>query len=524
MSAKYLEQELRSEFGKIPPSFLPLGNRRLFQKQVALAPEGEDIFISLPESYRVVKKDLEWLKNNNVNIIRIPDGIELGASLVTALELSGSSLEEPLHVLYGDTLFLELPEGDNLVSVSCAEDCYNWAIVTDSDAHWIQEFDSYEHTKEIVNGYFKFSSPKVLVESIIRSNWDFILGVNIYRNKIGIISVYSGNWLDFGHVNTYYRSKGNYTTQRAFNDIKINKNWIEKSSSSHHKISAESNWFASLPYSLRGYIPQYLGSRHDGSQISYRLEYIHNISLNEMYVFSELPTTTWSLVLSSCISFLKSCLLEPCPLDVNFNSFDALFVEKTKSRLSEYCHEKNIDIKDKWIFNDNRSVSLEEVFNLSLDKLPDEMNTWPISVLHGDFCFSNILYDFRSNRIKTIDPRGISPSGELTIYGDIRYDIAKLAHSIIGMYDWIIAGYFELSVEHRNIYFYINESKRCYDIQCQFISIIRKDFSISYSELLAMQIQLFLSMLPLHGDDLDRQNALFANALRLYFLLEEVSE
>jgi hypothetical protein len=35
-----------------------------------------------------------------------------------------------------------------------------------------------------------------------------------------------------------------------------------------------------------------------------------------------------------------------------------------------------------------------------------------------------------------------------------------------------------------------------------------------------MQVHLFLSMLPLHADDPARQDALLANALRLYATLE----
>ena len=35
---------------------------------------------------------------------------------------------------------------------------------------------------------------------------------------------------------------------------------------------------------------------------------------------------------------------------------------------------------------------------------------------------------------------------------------------------------------------------------------------------MAMQINLFLSMLTLHGDDTNRQNGLFANAFRLYIV------
>ena len=53
MSGAYVGQELESEFGKIPPSFLPLGNRRLFQHQLALAPEGVELLLSIPESFQI---------------------------------------------------------------------------------------------------------------------------------------------------------------------------------------------------------------------------------------------------------------------------------------------------------------------------------------------------------------------------------------------------------------------------------------------------------------------------------------
>ena len=71
--------------------------------------------------------------------------------------------------------------------------------------------------------------------------------------------------------------------------------------------------------------------------------------------------------------------------------------------------------------------------------------------MHGDFCFSNILYDFKSQSIKVIDPRGLSGDGkEQSIYGDLRYDVAKLAHSVIGKYDFIIAGRFSYSEESQH--------------------------------------------------------------------------
>ena len=57
LSGAYITQELSSEFGSIPPSFLPLGNRRLFQQQLKLVPPGRVIYMSVPDTYEILKDD-----------------------------------------------------------------------------------------------------------------------------------------------------------------------------------------------------------------------------------------------------------------------------------------------------------------------------------------------------------------------------------------------------------------------------------------------------------------------------------
>ncbi|MGL1115088.1 capsular biosynthesis protein [Vibrio vulnificus] len=525
MSAAYVGPEIQSEFGKIPPSFLPLGNRRLFQHQVRLAPEGVKVCLSIPESYMISNIDMKWLDNEGVDVIRAPDGLTLGASLVASLNLSEQSLDTPLHVLFGDTLFTELPIGNDIISVSEVTDSYNWAIVTNDSMQWLKDSDNKLELNShggIVNGYFKFNNPRQLMKSITQSNWQFLDGLNKYHDRIGLTSVFSDHWLDFGHVNTYYRSKANFTTQRVFNELKITSEWVEKSSFKNSKIAAEANWFSNLPFSLRSYIPQFLGSTQNDERVAYRLEYLHQTALSELYVFSELPITIWDQILRGVISFLKSCLQESMSQSEPANRLDELFGEKTTQRFLCYCQEHNINIEDEWHFNNEPPVSLKMVLEKSRTHLPISSDGWPISVLHGDFCFSNILYDFRANRIKTIDPRGITTNGELTIYGDIRYDIAKLSHSILGMYDWIIAGYYDVEVMDRSIQFQIDVPLQHRIIQQHFIKLMTEEFGLSDVSLMAMQIQLFLSMLPLHSDDSKRQKALFANAFRLYNIMERL--
>lgn len=523
LSGAYVGQELESEFGRIPPSFLPLSNRRLFQHQVALAPEGVEVYMSIPESYTVSDIDNKWLEKKGVGVIKTPDGLSLGASLIAALNISGNKLDTSLHVLYGDTLFKELPVGEDVASISKAKDGYNWATLTDEHSFWLKEIEQSRGTEEkrIIDGYFKFSQPRELIRCITQCEWNFISGLNRYYSSVGLTPVLSNGWLDFGHVNTYYRSKAEHTTQRAFNELTITPYWVEKRSIKNNKIAAEANWFESLPYHLRGYIPQYLGSESRDGNVSYKLEYLHLTALNELFVFSRLRSTAWKQIITNCINFLLACKKEYVEPNGELNSLDELFSNKTKVRLTEFFDTKEYDYDTVWNYGDTK-ISIREVLSCSEKHLP--RGNPLLGILHGDFCFSNILYDFRADKVKTIDPRGLNLNEVQTIYGDIRYDIAKLSHSILGLYDWIIAGYFQLSISSYEVNLSIAENQEYKEIQQFFIEQIEQKFDITVHNLYAMQIQLFLSMLPLHNDDTERQDALFANALRLHQILSRLDQ
>ncbi|EMN7332560.1 capsular biosynthesis protein [Vibrio vulnificus] len=524
MSAAYIDQELKSEFGAIPPSLLPLGNRRLFQHQLRSVPADAEVFLSLPETYELLDTDARWLAINNVSIIYTPDDLELGAALIAALNLADCSLNTPLHLLFGDTLINPLPAGDDIIAISDMKDSYNWAVVTNDEMQWLESIDNRfsSDSNSVVSGYFKFSQPRKLIKAITQSKWDFIKGLNRYHIDIGLTAVKIDNWLDFGHVNTYYRSKASFTTQRAFNELLITPAWIEKSSYKNKKIRAEANWFENLPEGMRYFIPQYLGSDNVSDSFKYRLEYLHNTALNELFVFAKLPTVIWKQILLSCFDFIDCCLEYPASNNIPSNTLEQLFWEKTEQRLEDFCRVSGIDINQTWFYNDTLQVSLSEIISESEQYLPSKDGL--TTVLHGDFCFSNILYDFRTGRVKTIDPRGITPDGELTIYGDTRYDIAKLSHSVLGLYDWIIAGYYSIDITDSCIHFEVDGVRQHKSTQQTFIELVEARYGLTALNLYSMQIQLFLSMLPLHADEPKRQKALMANAFRLFEMIKRFEQ
>ena len=101
------------------------------------------------------------------------------------------------------------------------------------------------------------------------------------------------------------------------------------------------------------------------------------------------------------------------------------------------------------------------------------------------------------------------------VYGSQLYDVAKLAHSILGLYDHIVAGQYALSVDSQHFTFRIFGAEDVEEIQSAFRrhSFVPGLCARSIEKTLPL---LFIAMLPLHADSVSRQTALLANAMRLY--------
>ena len=117
-------------------------------------------------------------------------------------------------------------------------------------------------------------------------------------------------------------------------------------------------------------------------------------------------------------------------------------------------------------------------------------------LMHGDLCFSNILFDFRSFTPFFIDPRGYKDRNcGVEVHGPYIYDIIKLAHSYLCFYDYIIHGHFDVIDEIGSESFKIKMKK--------FIEL----FQIEEEVLIKGLINLFVTMIPLHNDNKNRQKA-----------------
>ncbi|MEW5773136.1 MAG: capsular biosynthesis protein [Thermodesulfobacteriota bacterium] len=524
-SGTYVGQEIASELGLLPPAFLPAGNRRLFELQAELLREaGEDLCLSLPEDFDLCEHDRRLLERAEVTVIRVPAGLSLGESvrhvLCCMLPLSG-----PLRILHGDTLIWDIPFAlRDVVSVGRTDAFYSWAEAQPSEdggVRIVEGMPGGEFRREVLSGYFCFSDPYAFVEALTRSRGRFIDALNLYAANRRLLPVNTGSWLDFGHLQTYYRSKAALTTEREFNSLEVSRRTVCKSGRKPEKIRAEGRWYARAPEGLRLYLPSLLGMEDSGAACAYRLEYLYFSTLSELYVFGRLPLFMWETIFHSCGEFLALCRETLSPEErIRPEDLPDLYLGKTLARLEDFARQREVDLGREWRYAGRPTPSLERLARLASEAVP-RLTEQDLAILHGDFCFSNILYDFRHATIKTIDPRGLATGGAARMAGDRRYDVAKLYHSVKGKYDFIKADRYVLGRDgERGLTLEFPAEEYTRRIDDLFTGMRLGGDMCDQRTILAVVVHLFLSMLPLHADRPDHQDAMLANALRLFLELE----
>lgn len=114
---------------------------------------------------------------------------------------------------------------------------------------------------------------------------------------------------------------------------------------------------------------------------------------------------------------------------------------------------------------------------------------------------------------KLIDPRG-RLNAEATIYGDPRYDIAKLRHSVCGLYDFIVQGLFNISEKYKSFEYKVLTT-RDYSVLEEIFDSLTIQNGYNPRDIKFIEGLLFLSMIPLHKDNFNRQKMFYLRAVEL---------
>lgn len=143
----------------------------------------------------------------------------------------------------------------------------------------------------------------------------------------------------------------------------------------------------------------------------------------------------------------------------------------------------------------------------------NEINCNKFKIIHGDCTFSNIILKNDIDPI-LIDPRGYF--GDTKLYGDPKYDWAKLYYSIIGDYDKFNLKKFKLNILEKEVELSI-ETNNWKDMEDYFFELLKDE--VNKKEIKLIHALIWLSLTTYAWEDYDSICGAFYNGL---YYLEEV--
>lgn len=525
LSGRYIEQELALHYGNVPPAFMPIGAERLFNIQMRRFAARERCVITLPAEFEVGPADQQALDGMDVEILRTDPSLGLCAAIQQVLALVEDAA--PVRILFGDTLVAleELPAGlTDYVAVKSTRIDYPWTYFEEIDGvpRFVTEDLSSLEKPRVVCGYFSFSDINLLRDAFAEPSLHDAL--NYYSARHRLTPVNAEQWHDFGHLALFYRSRRDVLVTRAFNSIEANDYTITKTSPHTQKMLAEAAWFEALPKKIMLHAPRYIGRTNKNFEAGYELEYLHLPTLSDMNVFGQLSPVSWEMILSCSLRLLAQLreigtqpeVPEASP-DYARRFFEEVIVNKTWSRFKSYCAEEGLTLDARFTLNGAKLPPLRQIIETTLASIPETQPSH-ISFWHGDFFFGNLFFDFNTQRTIMVDPRGMLFDNTISQYGDFRYDIGKLAHSVLGGYDHIIANRYSVARPlPTELEFDLPEfsGKNSQILSSRFCQMVEAEFGLKETTLYAFAAIMFFSMLPLHKESPERQAALLATGLGL---------
>lgn len=304
---------------------------------------------------------------------------------------------------------------------------------------------------------------------------------------------------------------------REFNNMSVDyvRGTITKSSKTKkQKLLDEANWYTALPAELLPFAPRVFNVSDDGDAARVEMELYGYPNLAQVFVRTASSLDDWCIIIDKLLK--THDLMEKYSIPMQTDELVEIYENKTQTRLDEIveCNPEIAEMMsfDTLIINNHEYKNLPLIRDEMFDRIRNLTQYNRCTIVHGDYCFSNILFDSRNNVFKLIDPRGRFKTQ--SIYGDPRYDMAKLRHSIVGMYDFIVAGLFSVIQTGKNEYlFNINTLIPAGDFEKFFDELVSKH-GYDKNDIKLIEALLFLTMIPLHSDDVNRQKAFYLTAIK----------
>lgn len=539
-SALLVPSDMRNKFGELPTALFPLGNKTMIERLYDKYKDIVDVIYIVVKRKQLLINDYINSKKLPIRIIELDELRDLGYTIQYGMKfiLGQEPLIDYIYVNFADFLLDEHVPINNhnffyyASGMSTDEWTYfkdNNGIITDildkcplSENHQISNFSG------IFVGLFGFTNPHYFLEllkqySNVQSDMDtFYQAIFTYSQEYPFTILHSQNWFDVGHSDNYSKATTSVAA-RSFNSIEIDeqRGILKKRSENKEKLVNEIRWYLRIPNKLQYLLPRVYDYSLDLTDPYVSMEYYGYHTLHESLVFGDLPLVKWQAIFQKLLFAIND--MGKFTVTGERIQFEAalrdIYLQKTFDRLDMMRNEPDFHsfFENTIIINGKEYRSLNEYLKMLpqlIEKLVVYTFTGQFNIIHGDLCFANILIEDTYDFIRVIDPRG--KFGTFDIYGDARYELAKLMHTLEGKYDFIIEDMFDIDVIGNTIEYHVH--KQIDNITNVFLDVFRESID-NIQAVRLIEATLFLSMIPLHNDYKQRQFAMLATGV---MLLEQV--
>lgn len=298
---------------------------------------------------------------------------------------------------------------------------------------------------------------------------------------------------------------------RAYNSIELLPFGLVKKSSTSDRLVDEGFYYDSIPSNIAHLFPR--------KKESYILEGKHHLVL-EYYPYQNLgqymisnDLFDWNLALANLNETLKLMYeyVEDCE-DMSDHAV-SMYINKTYTEYQNFkntYHDMELFSCSKLVIDEKEYDNFEFMWQKITSIIKNHLLRYRRTMIHGDMCFSNILYHPKVGS-RFIDMRG--SFGRRGVYGDSMYDYAKLLHSVEGGYEYIINDCFSVKKVSPCVYntnLFCNRNK--IDALDAYMTIF-KDKNIDLIRLVEGLI--FIGMCARHYDNKERQIMMYLTGIKI---------
>lgn len=539
-SALLVPPDMRNKFGELPTALFPLGNKTMIERLYDKYKDIVDVIYIVVKRKQLLINDYINSKKLPIRIIELDELRDLGYTIQYGIEFI--IRQEPsvdyVYVNFADSLLDEpIPiDSTDFIYYVTGMSTDEWTYFREKqgkieiilDKCLVGGDNQLKDVSQIFVGVFGFAKPHYFLEllkqySNVHSEMDtFYQAIFTYSQEYPFTILHSQNWFDVGHSDNYSKATTSVAA-RSFNSIEIDeqRGILKKRSENKEKLVNEIRWYLRIPNKLQYLLPRVYDYSLDLTDPYVSMEYYGYHTLHESLVFGDLPLVKWQAIFQKLLFAIND--MGKFTVTGERIQFEAalrdIYLQKTFDRLDMMRNEPDFHsfFENTITINGKEYRSLNEYLKILpqlIEKLVVYTFTGQFNIIHGDLCFANILIEDTYDFIRVIDPRG--KFGTFDIYGDARYELAKLMHTLEGKYDFIIEDMFDIDVIGNTIEYHVH--KQIDNITNVFLDVFRESID-NIQAVRLIEATLFLSMIPLHSDYKQRQFAMLATGV---MLLEQV--